>query len=456
MSTSVGSIKVTCQGAATLSIDQLVEFQGNLKKLSKKNLEKLKARILEDGFNVPFFVWDHEGTFSLLDGHQRMRALSSLKMDGYEIPALPVAYIEAADIADARKKLLAISSQYGEFDAEELSEWMKSLDDGIADTLRIVDGELVLNIDQEEKEAAIKDADPRMQEAERLRVKWGTEKGQLWKLGGHRIMCGDSTIPAQVDFLMGEDLADMAFTDPPYGVSYVGVNNPNGSAWTMIENDDLRGDSLVQFLVAAFTNMYNTLKINTAIYVWYASSTHIQFETALNAAGFEVKQQLIWNKGMVLGHSDYHWAHEPLLYCKKKDQKTTWYGDRTNKTILRAKRTDLAKLKKDELMQIVKNLMDENTNWEIDRDSIKTYMHPTQKPTALAYRAIVNSSDDGAIVQDLFSGSGTTLVACENCNRKARVMEFDPGYVAVAIERWHEVTGEMPEIIGVIDEEQII
>lgn len=155
MSTSAKSIRVTCQGAETLSIDQLVEFQGNLKKLSKKNLEKLKARILEDGFNVPFFVWKHDGTFSLLDGHQRQRALASLKSDGYEIPALPVAYIEASDIADARKKLLAISSQYGEFDADELSDWLKELDDGIADTLRIVDKEMKIpkidNINKESK-----------------------------------------------------------------------------------------------------------------------------------------------------------------------------------------------------------------------------------------------------------------------------------------------------------------
>lgn len=142
MSTSEKNIRVTCQGATSLALDELVEFQGGLKKLSKKNLEKLKARILEDGFNVPFFVWKHDGTNSLLDGHQRVRALKSLQSDGYEIPPLPVAYIEASDIADAKKKLLAISSQYGEFDSEELSQWLDELGDDIADTLRIVDGEM--------------------------------------------------------------------------------------------------------------------------------------------------------------------------------------------------------------------------------------------------------------------------------------------------------------------------
>lgn len=142
MSTSEKNIRVTCQGAINLALDELVEFQGGLKKLSKKNMEKLKARILEDGFNVPFFVWKHDGTNSLLDGHQRIKALKSLQGDGYEIPQLPVAIIEASDIADAKKKLLAISSQYGEFDGEELSSWIDDLGDDIADTLRIVDGEM--------------------------------------------------------------------------------------------------------------------------------------------------------------------------------------------------------------------------------------------------------------------------------------------------------------------------
>ena len=426
-----------------------MEFQGDLKKLSKKNLDKLKKRILEDGFNVPFFVWDHAGDYKVLDGHQRLKALLSLREDGWDMPLLPVAFIEAADEADARKKLLAISSQYGEFDASELNEWIAEMDASIADTLRLVDTEMDLGVEEGEAkgESDIVDSDPRMDEADRLQKKWGTKIGQVWKLGDHRIMCGDSTNSENVDTLMQGELADMSFTDPPYGVSYVGTNNPNGRSWDMIENDDLRGDSLLQFLVAAFENMYRTLKDDTASYVWYASSTHMQFENALNLAGFEVKEQLIWNKGMVLGHSDYHWAHEPLLYCRKKNQKTTWYGDRTNKTILRARRTELNSLKKEELVQILKNLMDSSTNWEIDKDSVRTYSHPTQKPVALAYRAIVNSSEEGAVVQDLFSGSGTTLIACENTDRKARVMEFSPGYVAVAIERWVDVTGNKPELI---------
>ena len=136
------SIRVTCKGAMTLPIEQIVEFQGTLKKLTKKNLEKLKKRILEDGFNVPFFVWDNAGKYQCMDGHGRLKALLSLRKEGYDVPLLPVAIIEASDIADARKKLLAISSQYGEFDMEELGEWFNEMSDDVSDFLRLVDGEI--------------------------------------------------------------------------------------------------------------------------------------------------------------------------------------------------------------------------------------------------------------------------------------------------------------------------
>ena len=136
------SIRVTCKGAMTLPIEQIVEFQGTLKKLTRKNLEKLKKRILEDGFNVPFFVWDNAGKYQCMDGHGRLKALLSLRKEGYDVPLLPVAIIEASDIADARKKLLAISSQYGEFDLEELGEWFNEMSDDVSDFLRLVDGEI--------------------------------------------------------------------------------------------------------------------------------------------------------------------------------------------------------------------------------------------------------------------------------------------------------------------------
>ncbi len=138
-----------------------MEFQGDLKKLSKKNLDKLKKRILEDGFNVPFFVWDHAGDYKVLDGHQRLKALLSLREDGYDMPLLPVAIIEASDVSDAKKKLLAISSQYGEFDASELGDWLDEIGAEVAETLRVVNKEMNVGPkeDDEEQDKSVDNAD---------------------------------------------------------------------------------------------------------------------------------------------------------------------------------------------------------------------------------------------------------------------------------------------------------
>lgn len=141
-------IKITCKGADLLPFDSLENFQGNLKKITKQNLDKLKKRIIRDGINVPLFVWRVNDWCRILDGHQRLKALQSLREDGYVIPMIPVCYIEAEDEKDARQKLLGITSQFGEFEIEELGEWMKELDDDLADTVRLSDGEIkIKNID---------------------------------------------------------------------------------------------------------------------------------------------------------------------------------------------------------------------------------------------------------------------------------------------------------------------
>jgi DNA modification methylase len=235
---------------------------------------------------------------------------------------------------------------------------------------------------------------------------------------------------------MGSDLADLVFTDPPYGVSYIGSNNPNGKSWEMIKNDDLRGERLNYFLFNAFKNMEKFSNDYSAFYVFYASSTHIEFETALNSAGIKVKEQIIWSKGMVLGHSDYHWAHEPCLYCKKENGRTRWFGFRDNKTVIGKKRKEYQSMTKEQLVDALSIISKNSSVWEIDRDNVTEYVHPTQKPTHLAVRAIKNSSQKGEIVLDLFGGSGTTIIASEKTGRIARVMEFDPKYCDVIRKRW--------------------
>ena len=192
------------------------------------------------------------------------------------------------------------------------------------------------------------------------------------------------------------------------------MNNPGGRLWEVIENDDLRGEKLSEFLLAAFKNLKASLREKRAFYIWYASSNHLQFEHAIIDAGLKSKQVLFWNKGMILGHSDYHWAAEPCFYGCHEGENCEWFGDRCQTTV-----------------------------WDIKRDNTREYVHPTQKPTALAIKAIFNSSKAGETVLDLFGGSGSTLIACEQTNRVNCTMEFDPKYVDVIRRRWAEfVHGE--------------
>ena len=205
---------------------------------------------------------------------------------------------------------------------------------------------------------------------------------------------------------------------------------------------------LEEFLFQIFAHCHAFSGPNAAAYIWYASRTHIQFEHALKEAGYQVKQQLIWNKGMSLGHADYHWAHEPVLYCKKASGTTTWYGDRTEKTILGPKRSDLLGLKKEELVAIVRNLLDGSTNWEIDRERTVTYKHPTQKPVPLAGRAIVNSSKERAIVLDPCAGSGVTMVASHQLARICYAMELEPRWCQVTINRMRKLAPDIEVTIN--------
>lgn len=376
-------------------------------------------------------VYPWEGKYIVLGGNMRLSALKSLK----EKDAPCIVFPEDTPIAKLKEIVIKDNGSFGEWDYDQLAnEWgdLPLTDWGVP--------AIDMNEETEAEPEVVEDDFDEEQEVE-PRV----SQGDIWSLGEHRLMCGDSTKPEDVQKLMSGDVADMVFTDPPYGVSYVGVNNPNGKEWQMIANDDLRGDSLFQFLAHAFQNLADNLKPDGAFYVWFASSNHIEFETALKMAGLRVKQELIWDKGMVLVHSDYHWAYEPCLYGTHKDKNCTWYGDRTQKTFLAMNRTEIRDLKKDDLVEILLNLHEGRDCWKIDRDNTTEYIHPTQKPIALAGRGLKNSSCAGQIVLDLFGGSGSTMMACEQLGRKARIMEFDQKYCDKIIARWEKFTGQEAE-----------
>jgi len=302
------------------------------------------------------------------------------------------------------------------------------------------------------------------------------KNGDVYELGKHRIMCGDATKAADYKKLMKADKADLVFTDPPYGVSYE-------SAEGSIMGDKKRDDDLLGKLLApAFKNMVRHTKDSAAFYIWHASNTRRDFDEALTAAGLEEKQYIIWVKdSLVLGWADYHSQHEPCFYLQKCGQSAKWYGTRSNTTTWRIttkqngehfvslvdglrlsdgngseiyltpkspknKKTRLIRTKDAEAVNISMPA-DDTSTWEVKRIT-RNYVHPAEKPTELARRAIENSTPRGGTVLDTFLGSGSTLIAAEQQERICYGLELDPKYVQVIISRWEAFTGRKAKRIA--------
>lgn len=416
---------------------QVEGIKKNPRNIRHEDFEKLKKSISErpDMLSLrELIVYPNGDKFVVICGNMRLRALRELKYKTAPCKVIPPEISKD----DINAILILDNSQFGEWDYDLLAnEWdAQDLNDWCVDVWQ--------DINDEHKEPETQEDDFDEETADIPPV---SKAGDIFQLGNHILMCGDSTNHDDVARLMDGQQADMVFTDPPYGVSYVGTNNPNGKEWKMIENDDLRGDKLYQFLKAAFQNIAEHLKRGGAFYIWFASVNHIQFETAINVNGLRVKQELIWDKGMVLGHSDYHWAYEPCLYGCHQGINSSWYGDRSQKTFIAMNRTDIRKMTKDTMQDILLHLHEGRSVWQVKRDAVCDYVHPTQKPIALAGIGIKNSTAKGHIVLDLFGGSGSTLMACEQLQRKARVMEYDPHYVDCIIARWEQFTGQKAKLL---------
>lgn len=263
--------------------------------------------------------------------------------------------------------------------------------------------------------------------------------GEVWELGRHRLICGDSTNPETLDCLMGGGKADAVVTDPPYNVSYKGQDGMT------IANDSMASQEFQDFLYAAFKEMNRNVKDGGAFYVWLASREHINFEQALNRAGFQVRQQLIWVKNaLVLGRQDYQWRHEPCLYGWK-DGPHYFREDRTQTTVQENDAPIIPKkMKKEELIALCERLLQKpeeapGTIIREDKPS-NSELHPTMKPIRLIAKLIANSTKRDEVVLDPFGGSGTTLMACEQLGRVCRMVELDEKYASAIVDRWEEYT----------------
>lgn len=382
-----------------MDVDSLIPYANN-PRLNDNAVDAVAASIKEFGFKVPIVV---DGENVIINGHTRLKAAHKLGLK--QVPV-----IVADDLTPEQVKAFRLADNK----TSELAEWdMDKLDIELDGIDEIDMGEFgFCDVDfgdfGSDGDLYESDEDEDVPEPPDEPV---TKLGDVYRLGNHILMCGDSTKPDDVHKLMqagGGGSAALLITDPPYNVDYTGK-----SAKAMkIENDSMDASVFHDFLLAAFGNAYDAMADGAAFYVWYASRGVVDFATAIEEAGLTAKQELIWNKSsFVAGWKDYQWKHESCLYGWKETGTHNWYGDRKQTTVI---------------------------DW--DRPT-KADLHPTMKPVGLFDYQIRNSSAKNDIVLDLFGGSGTTIIACEQNGRMARVMEYDPKYADVIVDRWEKLTG---------------
>lgn len=305
----------------------------------------------------------------------------------------------------------------------------------IEDILKLEEDEKVREDDFDEEEVLESIEEPK------------TKRGDIWLLGNHRLMCGDSTKIEDVKKLMDGKQADLLITDPPYNVNYEGSNG------LKIQNDSMEDTKFREFLKDSFANADSVMKEGAVFYIWFAGLESYNFFGACKDAGWEVRQQLVWVKNvLVMGRQDYQWKHEPCLYGWKKGKGHFWNSDRAQTTVLQdMMEIDITKLKKDELIEYTKSLLhklkeQKTTVLEYDKPNVNS-IHPKMKPIKLFDYQIQNNTKSNDIVLDSFSGSGTTIMACEQNGRIAYGMELDERYCDVIVKRWEEFTGEKAKLL---------
>ena len=390
-----------------MQIKDLKQDKRNYRTHNKKNLDLIKKSVSEVGLGRSVVI-DNEneivcgnGLVSTLDKNTPIKIIET---DGSELVV-----VKRTDLNtnDEKRKQLAImdnsTSDSSEFDLDSLQADF--------DVEQLQDWGLDVEFESLEEQEIIEDEVPE-------EVETKCKLGDIWQLGSHRLMCGDSTSITDVEKLMNGAKADMVFTDPPYGVSYKGGLNEKKKK--KIKNDSLTENALYEMLYKAFQNIKISTIEKAGIYIFYATKTTKEFINALYNAGLKQRAIIVWHKtgggfGDFMAH--YMNAYEPCIYASNGES-VNWYGANNEKTV-----------------------------WEIDKEK-KCELHPTMKPIAVVSRAIKNSSKQGDKILDLFGGSGSTLIACEQLDRKCYMMELDPKYCDVILQRWENLTGKKAELLN--------
>ena len=395
----IDGVSVFCAFDEVVEINKLKENPRNPNTHPSVQIDLLAQIIKKTGWRAPITVSNLSGF--IVKGHGRLQAA---KAAGFK--HCPVEYQNFSDEEEEMAALLADNklAELAEIDVEKLTEIFKDYEFEDLSLTGYSQEEFDELVDVFEEAELLGDPDEVPEEVE-TRCK----HGDIWKLGNHRLMCGDSTIITDVEKLMNGMRADLFLTDPPYNVNYEGKTKDK----LKIENDKMSNDNFRQFLCDAFSAADIVMKEGAVFYIWHADSEGYNFRGACKDVGWTVRQCLIWNKNsMVMGRQDYHWKHEPCLYGWKDGASHLWASDRKQTTVI-----DFNKPQR---------------NGE----------HPTMKPVGLFDYQIKNNTKGGDIVLDLFGGSGTTLIACEQNKRVGYLMELDPHYCDVIITRWETLTGQ--------------
>lgn len=404
---------------ATFPVADLIPYARNSRTHNEEQIAQIMASIKEFGFTNPILIGSDN---VIIAGHGRLLAAQRLGLTEVPVICLP-------DLTETQRKALVIADNKialnAGWDEEMLALEMKELEesDFNLDILGFSEDELKELENFGESQTEAKSEEDEIPEAPDEPI---TKRGDVWILGEHRLMCGDITMFDDVRKLMRDDCAAMIFTDPPYNVNYGSTmkDSIRYHAGTLggrkIMNDNL-GDGFPQFLTDSLSNLL--MFCQGSAYVCMSSSELHTLYSAFIAAGGKWSTFIIWAKNtFTLGRADYQRQYEPILYGWNADKPHYWCGDR-----------------------------DQSDVWEYNKP-VKNDLHPTMKPVELVERAVLNSSKSGDIVLDGFGGSGSTLIACEKNNRKARLMELDPKFCDVIVKRWEEYTGRKAELLANIEE----
>ncbi|MFB1050548.1 site-specific DNA-methyltransferase [Paraliobacillus sp. JSM ZJ581] len=396
-----------------IKVEQLIPADYNPRKdlqPGDSEYEKIKRSLEEFGYVDPV-IWN-KTTGRVVGGHQRLKVLAS--MGRTEVECVVV------ELNEEKEKALnvALNKISGDWDKEKLAVLMTDLDAADFDvSLTGFDAAEIDDLFKDTLRDGVEDDDFDVEEE--LQNPPITMQGDVWLLGRHRLVCGDSTKKETFDKLMEEKKANLVVTDPPYNVDY------EGSAGK-IKNDNMNNNTFYQFLLDAFTNTEDALAKDGSIYVFHADTEGLNFRKAFEEAGFYLSGTCIWKKqSLVLGRSPYQWKHEPILFGWKKKGRHRWYSDRKQSTI-----------------------------WEFDKPK-RNADHPTMKPIALIAYPIMNSSLTNSIVLDPFGGSGSTLIASEQTDRICYMIELDEKYCDVIAKRYIEQVGTDEDVYVIRNNKKI-